>query len=748
MTLTYAMTATVLFIGLAIILVDATNKLKGTDHRKVSLILIGATMFYVAMDCLWIVEYTAEEFRRGLFIILNFLFYLVYITLPYIWFCFAGHFAYDRELKRKWHILLAVPWMFNFALVLLTMLGTGMLWRIGGAAERYIRGPLFGIFSNLNLFYYFIPVIAIIILLINGKGAERKTLLTTLGFSLIPALSVFIYTRWIPVEAIYPFQPCCFFLGVMFAYILLVTEVYERSEDENIRLQEESRSAAQMAEMMGSVAELLTNMPAMTFSKDVETGVYLACSKSYTEYANKQRPEEIIGFTDHDLFPQEIADHIVRDDKKAVDLGKPYVFIETVPDGSGAMHNLQTTKLTFQDPSGRLHLLGMCVDVTEMTQLKEAEARTSFKNEFLANMSHDIRTPMNAIVGYTNIAKERINDPDALRETLGKISSSSHFLLSLINDILDISRIERGELRLSPGPCDLSAIFRRIEDITSLQAQNKALDIRYNKANVWHFRVIADELRLEQLLINIISNAIKYTPRGGKVALTAEELGPGDPGKIRYRFTISDTGVGISEEYLPYIFDRFTREQRTTINSVQGSGLGLAITAKIVELMGGTISVKSKVGEGSAFTVELELESPEETGGNAEAEKGPEDKLSGKHILIIEDNDINAEIAAMTLEQYGIRTERAENGRIGAEMAREQKNGAYDGILMDIQMPVMNGLDATREIRTFDREIPIIAVSANAYEEDVRACLEAGMNAHLAKPFQPEDLLKLLEKYL
>ncbi len=378
-----------------------------------------------------------------------------------------------------------------------------------------------------------------------------------------------------------------------------------------------------------------------------------------------------------------------------------------------------------------------------------ADAKNSAKNDFLANMSHDIRTPMNAIVGYTNIARERIGDPAAVRESLDKIGSASHFLLSLINDVLDISKIESGKMQLSPAPCDLAAVFRRIEDITSLQARQKSLNIRYHKDNVRHFHVLADELRLEQILINIISNAIKYTPEGKDVTLTAEELDAAEPGKNRYRFIIRDTGMGISEEYLPHIFDSFTREQRTTINRVQGTGLGLAITANVVRLMGGTISVKSSLGEGSEFTVELELESsePAEAAG-AEAEDTGAGELAGKRVLVVEDNDVNAEIVCMVLQQYGIEARRAENGRVAVDMLRGDPGFHCDGILMDIQMPVMNGFEAAGAIRAFDRSIPIIAMSANAYTEDVKACLEAGMNAHLAKPFQQEELLKLLKKYL
>ena len=368
-----------------------------------------------------------------------------------------------------------------------------------------------------------------------------------------------------------------------------------------------------------------------------------------------------------------------------------------------------------------------------------AEARTRAKNDFLANMSHDIRTPMNAIVGYTNIAKSHWDEPEVVADALDKIGSSSHFLLSLINDILDISKIESGKMQLSLAACDLRDIFRRIEDITALQAKNKSITITYSHDTVHHYKVMADDLRIEQVLINITGNAIKYTPEGKSVELIAEELGATEDKKI-------------SKEYLPHIFESFTREEKTTVNRVQGTGLGLAITAKVVEMMGGVISVKSKQGEGSEFTVELALEPSEPDENTAEANEIQYAALNGKRVLLVEDNAINAEIATIVLEQYGIAVDHAENGRIGADKVKNVEAGYYSAVLMDIQMPVMNGYEATRAIRSlpgeYYRTLPIIAMSANAYDEDIRASLDSGMNAHIAKPFQPDDLIKTLCRYI
>ncbi|MBQ9262917.1 MAG: response regulator [Clostridia bacterium] len=410
------------------------------------------------------------------------------------------------------------------------------------------------------------------------------------------------------------------------------------------------------------------------------------------------------------------------------------------------------------DENGRHLIIGTNNINAQMTrewefQQKVTEAKNRARNDFLANMSHDIRTPMNAIIGYTSIASNHLDDPNLIRDSLEKIGSASHFLLSLINDVLDMSKIESGKMQLNMGDCDLAGVFRRIEDITSLQARNKKLTITYEKNSIHHFLVRGDELRIEQVLVNIISNAIKYTPEGKSVDIIAQEAPADEPNKSTYRFIVRDTGMGISEDYLPYIFDSFTREQKTTINKIQGTGLGLAITAKVVELMGGSISVRSKLGEGSEFTVELTLETldhAEETlAVPAETE---EQNITGKRILLVEDNDINAEIAMMVLTQFGLHVDRAENGQIGLEKARQAGDQRYDAILMDIQMPVMNGYESTRAIRAlpdpYYQALPIIAMSANAYDEDVRDCLEAGMNAHIAKPFNPNNLLKVLQKYI
>ena len=386
----------------------------------------------------------------------------------------------------------------------------------------------------------------------------------------------------------------------------------------------------------------------------------------------------------------------------------------------------------------------------------EAEKGNNAKSEFLASMSHDIRTPMNAIIGYTNIAIDHVDDKGMVQDSLQKIAASSHYLLSLINDVLDMSKIESGKIQMNENKCDLNRILERIADLTRSQAGKKSLDISFCSEGVKHPYVIADELRLEQVLVNITGNAVKYTPEGGAIFVTAEEAEDLADGRSVYRFCIRDTGIGISEEFLPHIFESFSRETNSTINKIQGTGLGMAITSRLVELMGGDISVASKQDEGTEFVVTVALAHWEKAaeGAASDAAEDAFDRkaLVGKRILLVEDNDINAEIATLVLSEYGIAAERACNGQEGVDAIVEKGLGYYDAVLMDIQMPVMNGYEATRQIRKLDGEyagkLPIIAMSANAYEEDVRESLASGMNGHVAKPFEPQKLAEALYRWM
>ena len=838
--------------------------------------------------------------------------------------------------------------------------------------------------------------------------------------------------------------------------------VQKRVEEENRRLVDEVQSAAKLADLMGSVASLLSNMPAMSFSKEATTGKYLACNQSFAEYAHKSTPEDVVGLTDYEIFDPVTAAHFVEDDKKALSMEKPYTFFEDVPDATGNLRNLQTTKLKFTDGSGRLCTLGMCVDVTEMTRIKSTEAvslakqqeleerialqgqlleqqkhreqqdkmitalasdyrsvyhvdldaddavcyradpddkdqhpegvhftfsrafegyanrfvaesyREGFlnfikadnirkdlsdnpiisyrylakrngreyyemlrmagvrhaqdrddhlvhaiglgftvideemrkslarnqalvealnaaeeankaKTAFLSNMSHEIRTPMNAIIGLNSLALQDTAISQETREYLEKIGGSARHLLGLINDILDMSRIESGKLVLRKEEFAFNGMLEQINTMVMSQCNDKGLQFECHiKGQVDDF-YIGDDMKLKQVLINILSNAIKFTEAPGNVTLTVERIALFEE-QSTLRFSIKDTGKGMSKEFLPKIFDSFTQEDSSRNNKYGSTGLGMAITKNIVEMMNGSISVESEQGIGSEFTVIITLKNSDhqlaaieyinpkdmyvlvvdddeiaceharllldEAGIRADtcmsgaaalhmlevqhAKREPynlvlldwkmpgmngigvaklirrqynnettviiltsynwdeimeealhagvdsflskplfasnvideferiarrnrmslfhekkKTDLKGKHILLAEDILINAEIMKKLITIKGAFIDHAENGKKALELFEQSSEGYYDAILMDVRMPEMDGLEATASIRALDRpdakNIPIIAMTANAFDEDVQSSLQVGMNAHLSKPVETEHLYQTLE---
>ena len=389
--------------------------------------------------------------------------------------------------------------------------------------------------------------------------------------------------------------------------------------------------------------------------------------------------------------------------------------------------------------------------------LELAEEASRAKSDFLSSMSHDIRTPMNAIMGMTALASAYIDDPVRVADCLQKISISSRHLLSLINDILDMSKIERGKITLNRMEMSVPGLLEQLSTIIEPQARAAGLSFRAHAGQVRRERFFGDALRVSQILLNLLSNAVKFTPEGGRVELLAEELPAAGADRVRYRFTVRDTGVGMSEEFLTTIFDPFARGREAT--RVEGTGLGLSIAKGLVDLMGGSISVESRPGGGSVFTVELECEAggafgppAGEAGGPQSAVPAEEAPFAGRRILVAEDNEINAEILCGLLEIYGAETVVRTDGAKAVREFRNQPPGTYDAVLMDIQMPEMNGYEAARAIRGLDRPdartVPIIAMTANAFSEDVQAALAAGMTAHVAKPIDTAILQSTLRRAL
>ena len=384
--------------------------------------------------------------------------------------------------------------------------------------------------------------------------------------------------------------------------------------------------------------------------------------------------------------------------------------------------------------------------------LKKAEAASLAKTCFLNNMSHDIRTPMNAILGYAQLMEDELKGKDLpeTSEHLEKLQQSGNLLLSIINNVLDMARIESGRMEIDENYARIEDIRQTLFEIFDDEAKKKNLAFRYT-INVEHEHILTDTTKVKEIFVNILSNAIKYTPSGGSVTINVDELICDEPGYMIVRTRVSDTGIGMSQDYQTKIFDAFTRERNTTMSKITGSGLGMSIVKKYVDLLGGTIDVKSELGKGSTFTVTLKHRIADEgyyTEKHVEElEKGSE-ILEGRNILLAEDNDLNAEIAEAILGHAGLKTERVEDGIQCVNRIIEMPVGTYDMILMDIQMPKMDGYKATQAIRRLPDKnkacIPIIAMTANAFEEDKRDAIEAGMNGHVAKPIQVDKLLSTL----
>lgn len=384
---------------------------------------------------------------------------------------------------------------------------------------------------------------------------------------------------------------------------------------------------------------------------------------------------------------------------------------------------------------------------------------------FLNSISHDIRTPLNVIIGYTALASDHVNEAQEVKRYLSKIQTASKHLLLLVNDVLDMSHIESGTLKLEHAPVYFSDVLEDLKSIVQTDISAKQLEFHVDTKNMVHKNVITDKLRLNQVLLNILENAVKYTRPGGKICFQIQELKGQEPGFAKYEFRVKDTGIGMSEEFIEHIFEPFSREQTSTVSGIEGMGLGMAVVKKIVDRMGGTIAVKSRQGEGTEVRVillfkvssrvaECETKVFKKTGQmKILSERGnSENLLKGKKILLAEDNELNREIAVELLKEEGFILDTAEDGTIAVEKMRTAKPGQYDLILMDIQMPIMDGYEATRQIRKLKNpetaNIPIVAMTANAFEEDRQKALEAGMNEHVAKPIDLARLLEVVKKVL
>lgn len=490
----------------------------------------------------------------------------------------------------------------------------------------------------------------------------------------------------------------------------------------------------------------------------------------------------MIGYHDEQDFPNVLSswsDLLHPDDRDRV-LKQYYAAIEDYTGKSiyDAEYRLLTRdrgyrwfrargKLSRRKDGTPITYVGMFVDITERKEkdekleeqrkllekaLASAQKASQAKTMFLNNMSHDIRTPMNAIIGFTNLAATHLDNSELVQDYLGKIAASSSHLLSLINDVLDMSRIESGKVTLNETPCSLPQILDELHSIILADLNAKKLTFHLDDSALIHPYVVCDRLRLNQVLLNVLSNSLKFTPDGGSIFVTAAEREGDDKDTAVYEFCIRDTGIGMAPEFLEHIFEPFERERTSTVSGIQGTGLGMSITKNLVEIMNGRITVDSRQGHGSTFTFTFPFrlcEAPEE---QKAPDCTPPQTLAGRHLLLAEDNELNQEIAVTILEEAGCTVDVASDGAQAVEKVRHCGDNPYDLILMDIQMPVMDGIEAAKAIRSMDNlhlaGLPIVAMTANAFEEDRQRVLSAGMNGHLGKPIDIGKLFSTLQNIL
>ena len=762
MSSTYLITSIFLCIVLMIVTLSIRQRLiPGGENWLVSHVLVGVTALYVIMDCIWLMEYlSADGFNLSIFTFLNLLFYLTYITLPVVWFLFSIHFLKSFKKPRWFYIVCMLPWFANLALIIFTMFGTGALWTLADSSvltERYVRGSMFGVFSKICLFYYFVPVFMTIYYIVkNTEKGERRRLLDVLIFSSCPAVAVFVYTYLIPSDAVMPFQPFSFTLGTIYAYVFLVNQAEKRESEKYMSVINGLASDYQNVYEVDLSSDSLTVFKASErisgmFGESFHSMKYLDAANAYVDLAVSAEDKEEM----RQIFEVESVKGLLKGVRS---------FTKIYRNNEGKYTEMKCIRMSDSDDHV---IMGFGVKDEEIRRniekeklleraLIEAESANKAKSEFFFNMSHDIRTPMNAIIGFTQLMRKHLGEPDKEREYLSKIEISSQYLLELINNVLEMSRIENGRLTLDENIWDAKEFNDTLTTVFENQMAQKGITFT-RTIDVVHSDVYCDSLKLQEIFLNILSNALKYTPSGGCVTMDLKELPPVVPGFARYRTIITDTGIGMSKDYLPHIFETFSREKTSTESKVAGTGLGMPIVKQLVDLMNGSIDIESEPGKGTKVTVCLDHRIAMETDRESQEVKSDlsvnlSEFAKEKRILLAEDNDLNAEIAMELLEEYGFEIERASDGIICVDMLEKHEAGYYDLILMDIQMPNMDGYKATKIIRDLPNlklsQIPILAMTANAFEEDRKNALAAGMNGHIAKPIDIEKLMETLVRTL
>lgn len=628
---TYLANAFFMVVILLTLLVRSNSSIRNGRSLYSCRVLIVTTLCYVLADAFFITCSLDEKCPVDVFQIAVFVFYIVYVILPFAWYVFLQNYI-GATFKGVVRILALIPIVVLLAMVIASFFN-GMLWSIT-SDKVYVRGPLFTVYTYLNFFYYIVPIFYAISIFIRRRKENEPYLLSAIVISLIPLIGAMVNNLVIPIYEVYPFQPFCSLLVALLGYFFLTS----KEEDAFQKAQQEA-----------------------------------------------------------------IAEALVK---------------------------------------------------AQEAEQKALEA-SQVKSSFLSSVSHDIRTPMNAIINLTELARKE-DDITVVHEYLDKMSISSQFLLTLINDILDMSKIESGEISLKKENLNRKDFLNTIETVIVPLLNAKHINY-HGELRPGKYVISVDKMRFNQIFFNLLSNAVKFTPEGGDVWFIVDNHEV-ENNKLKIEFTVRDNGIGMSEEFQKHLFEPFAREHSELNSKITGTGLGLSIVKNLVEAMHGTITVKSELGKGTEFKVVFyaDIVSKDEDSDVPkavihESKLGSEDQasLKGTRILLVEDNEINTYVAITILEKAGCIVSTAENGKEALETFSDSEEYSFDAIIMDVRMPVMDGLEATKAIRALDRadakSVPIIAMTADAFDEERTRTKEAGMDYHLSKPVDAEEIYRTLE---
>lgn len=758
----YAITAGVSCITIYVII----NRIISTDHKELIDRKLVALFRFLCLFCLVDMIWGLLSSRllikgQFLYTIFTYAFHLFASLSAFFW---AGYVIHFVKVKSQYKIILNSCRGTVLAIQIMVLVAN--IW-----TKSFFYVDQLGYYHSYKLrnfmfvmqFLYYIALIAYSLVRVLRKKEDDDKInryKSALAFSCVPLAFGFGQMLWADA----PMYSMGFMLTAVLIYSMNISS--EREEylktiykDENDKLQEVVMGLANDYQAIYYI-DLDTN----NYEVLGESGKYkkeVASKLKYTRdffYDTFKNIDGVVCEEDADIVRKNLSkDNIINElsTKKSFSFnyrlninGTETYYLCKVTGVAGEVGKSDRIIIGVFDDDGRIRKEAEQRKLLEEA-LATAQNANKAKTTFLFNMSHDIRTPMNAIIGFTNLARKHLDDRKYLAECLDKVSVSGDHLLSLINDVLDMARIEAGRMHIAVGP---ESIVKRNDQIISIVKElaiTKSIALTTEMIGVEKEWILSDALHLNQVILNILSNAINYTNPGGRVIYSLEEI-PLDEDRVKLIFTIKDTGVGMSPEFLDRIYDEFERENNATASGVQGTGLGMSIVKRLVDLMGGTIDIQSTQGVGTTVTLTLEFDvtDPVEEENSENICELP----AGRHVLLVDDNHLNRQIAVEILADLGIECDEACDGREAVEKLRASKPGDYDLVLMDVQMPSMNGYEATKEIRLLANSeianIPIIAMTANAFDEDKKDALDAGMNAHLSKPIDISALVKTLKEFL